>query len=144
MKEQDLFGYAGYLLSLALKKADNFEQAEDLVSETLMSALVSLRGGRKIENPKSYLSAILNHKFNDFLRSKYSRPTVSYGVVPKYDFASKEISAVDNLIQKEEEENVRRIISQLSEKYREVLVRHFIHGQNVGDIAEAWESMSTL
>lgn len=137
MKEQDLFGYAGYLLSLALKKADNFEQAEDLVSETLMSTLVSLRGGRKIENPKSYLSAILNHKFNDFLRSKYSRPTVSYGVVPKYDFAIKEISAVDNLIQKEEEENVRRIISQLSEKYREVLVRHFIHGQNVGDIAEA-------
>lgn len=31
-KEQDLFNNAEYLLSLALKKTNNYEQAEDLVS----------------------------------------------------------------------------------------------------------------
>ena len=35
-----------------------------------------------LENPKTYLSGILNHKFNDFLRSKYSKPVISYGVIP--------------------------------------------------------------
>ena len=86
MKE-DLFDYAQYLLKLAVKKTDNFEQAEDLVSETLLSAIVAIEGqnhgkqedrgqnnhpGRseKIENLQAYLTGILNHKFNDFLRSK--------------------------------------------------------------------------
>ena len=136
MKEQDLFNNAEYLLSLALKKTNNFEQAEDLVSETLISALVSLRDGKSIDNLKAYLSVILNHKFNDFLRSKYSRPTIYYGVIPEYDFASNEKSVENQLIQKEEAEKVRQIISQLSKNYREVLVRHFIHGQNVGFIAD--------
>ena len=129
MKEQDLFNNAEYLLSLALKKTNNFEQAEDLVSETLISALVSLRDGKSIDNLKAYLSVILNHKFNDFLRSKYSRPTIYYGVIPEYDFASNEKSVENQMIQKEEDEKVRQIISQLSKNYREVLVRHFIHGQ---------------
>lgn len=136
MKEQDLFNNAEYLLSLALKKTNNYEQAEDLVSETLISALASLKDGKSIDNLKAYLSAILNHKFNDFLRSKYSKPTIYYGVIPEYDFASNEKSAEDQLIQKEEAEKVRQIISQLSKNYREVLVRHFIHGQNVGFIAD--------
>ena len=35
-----------------------------------------------LENPKPYISGILNHKFNDFLRSKYSKPVISYGVIP--------------------------------------------------------------
>ena len=60
MKEQDLFNNAEYLLSLALKKTNNYEQAEDLVSETLISALVSLRDGKSIDNLKAYLSVILN------------------------------------------------------------------------------------
>ena len=113
----------------SFKKTNNFEQAEDLVSETLISALVSLRDGKSIDNLKAYLSVILNHKFNDFLRSKYSRPTIYYGVIPEYDFASNEKSVENQLIQKEEAEKVRQIISQPSKNYREVLVRHFIHGQ---------------
>ena len=71
MKKQDLFNNAEYMLSLALKKTNNYEQAEDLVSETLISALASLKDGKSIDNVKAYLSAILNHKFTDFLRSKY-------------------------------------------------------------------------
>jgi len=139
MNERYLFEHAEYLLKLALKKTESFEQAEDIVSETLISAIVSLKNKNQIENPKAYLSGILNHKFNDFLRSKYSKPTISYGVIPEFDFVSKEDSTLDKLIQKEEAENVRRIISQLSKNYREVLVRHYIHGQNVQSIADELE-----
>ena len=85
--ENHLFDYGEYLLKLALSKTNNFEQAEDLVSETLISAIVALKNGTKIENPKTYLSGILNHKFNDFLRSKYSKPVISYGVIPDFEIA---------------------------------------------------------
>lgn len=137
MKE-DLFDYAQYLLKLAVKKTDNFEQAEDLVSETLLSAIVARQGGRseKIENLQAYLTGILNHKFNDFLRSKYSKPVISYGVIPRFDLESSEEPALDKLIKDEEREKVRSFIAQLSKNYREVLVRHFIHGQGLQAIAE--------
>ena len=133
MKE-DLFDYAPYLLKLAVKKTDNFEQAEDLVSETLLSAIVAKP--EKIENLQAYLTGILNHKFNDSLRSKYSKPVISYGVIPRFDFESSEEPTLDKLIKNEERENVRSFIAQLSKNYREVLVRHFIHGQNLQSIAE--------
>ena len=137
--EMHLFNHGEYLLKLALSKTNNFEQAEDLVSETLISAIVALKNGTKIENPKAYLSGILNHKFNDFLRSKYSKPVISYGVIPDFEIAGKEEgqeTALEKIIRKEDEENVRRIIAQLSKNYREVLVRHFIHGQDIQSIAD--------
>ena len=68
METQHLFDHSEYLLKLALSKTNNFEQAEDIVSETLISAIVALKNGTKIENPKTYLAGILNHKFYDFLR----------------------------------------------------------------------------
>ena len=132
--KKDLFDYAQYLLKLAVKKTDNFEQAEDLVSETLLSAIVA--GSEKIENLQAYLTGILNHKFNDFLRSKYSKPVISYGVIPRFDFESSEEPALDKLIKNEEREKVRSFIAQLSKNYREVLVRHYIHGQGLQAIAE--------
>lgn len=137
--ENHLFDYGEYLLNLALGKTNNFEQAEDLVSETLISAIVALENGTKIDNPKTYLSGILNHKFNDFLRSKYSKPVISYGVIPDFEIAGKEEgqeTALEKIIRKEDEENVRHIIAQLSKNYREVLVRHFIHGQDLQSIAD--------
>ena len=104
--ENHLFDYGEYLLKLALCKTNNFEQAEDLVSETLISVIVALKNGTKIENPKTYLSGILNHKFNDFLRSKYSKPVISYGVIPDFEIAGKEEgqeTALEKIIRKEEE-----------------------------------------
>ena len=53
MKEKHLLEYSEYLFSLALKKTNNFEQAEDLVSETLISILISIRENKtKIKNEK--------------------------------------------------------------------------------------------
>ena len=134
MKE-DLFDCAQYLLKLAVKKTDNFEQAEDLVSETLLSAIVAIEGqnhgqqeqhvqnnhpgqSEKIENLQTYLTGILNHKFNDFIRSKYSKPVIFYGVIPRFDFESSEEPALDKLIKNEEREKVRNFIAQLSKNYR--------------------------
>ena len=58
MKEKHLLEYSEYLFSLALKKTNNFEQAEDLVSETLISALISLKENKnKIKNPKLIFQA---------------------------------------------------------------------------------------
>ena len=63
-----------FLFSAALKKCGNFEDAEDLTSETLLAAL---KYPREIKDIKKWLSGVLNHKYYDMLRRKYKLPTVS-------------------------------------------------------------------
>jgi len=134
MTKDELFEHSEYLFNLAVSKTSNLEDAEDLVSETLIAGLVALEKGEKIQNPKAFLSGILNHKFTDGLRSKYSKPVIYYGILP--DFAkANEDSALEQLIKKQDGEKIRQSLSLLTQNYREVLVKHFIHGKSVRQIA---------
>lgn len=135
MTETELLEHADYLLKLALSKNPNMDDAEDLVSETLISALKTIRSGKKIENPKAFLSGILFHKFTDGLRKKYSKPVLYEGLSPDL-FQAYEPSVLDKMIMREEAENIRKSIASQTRIYREVLVRHYIHGQSVGKISE--------
>lgn len=147
MDEQQLIEHSQYLLKVALKKTGNCELAEDIVSETVISALAAVKssqntgkqGGKMIENPRAWLLGIMNHKLNDFLRSKYAKPVISYGVIPQVDFKSHEESALEKLIKKEDGEHVRMVISQLAKNYREVLVRHYLYGQKLDEVAQKLE-----
>lgn len=134
MTKNELVDYSEYLLAVALNKIHNLEEAEDLVSETLIKALCVLEKGEKIENPKAYLTTLLNRNFIDMLRKKHSRPTVYYGILP--DFESEKDSALEQIIKSQDAENLRQVIGTLTKNYREVLIRHFVHGQSVSQIAK--------
>ncbi len=71
MNKNNLSEYADYLLKTALYKAGNIVDAEDIVQETFLAALLFLEKGGVAENPKSWLSSVLNRKYYDFLRRKY-------------------------------------------------------------------------
>lgn len=135
MTETELLEHADYLLRLALSKNPNMDDAEDLVSETIISALKSIRSGKKIENPKAFLSGILFHKFTDGLRKKYSKPVLYEGFSSDF-FMDNEPSVLDKMIMREDAENIRKSIASQTRNYREVLVRYYIHGQSVGKISE--------
>lgn len=60
-----------YLFSIALKKTGNLTEAEDLTQEVLLAALSYLKSGGVIANMPAWLSATLNHKWNDMLRKKF-------------------------------------------------------------------------
>ena len=55
MNKNELTEYADYLLKTAMFKVNNIEDAEDLVQETLMAALVAIHQNKPIENPKTGL-----------------------------------------------------------------------------------------
>lgn len=133
MTDFEILQNAEYLLELALCKANNFDDAQDLVQETMLAGIRAVQEGSDVQNTKAFLTGILNHKFTDKLRQKYSKPVLFYGFLP--DFQSEEKSAEDVIVDKEEEENIRRSLSELSKIYREVLVKHFIHGKSVKQIA---------
>jgi len=55
MSKNDLLEYADYLLKTAIFKVQNIKDAEDLVQDTLMEALLAIEKGKVIDNPKNWL-----------------------------------------------------------------------------------------
>jgi len=127
--ENKITNYIEYLFAIALQKCGNIQDAEDLAQEVMLAALTYERRGGMIENPKSWLSSTLNHKFNDRLRRKYNLPTISID----------EIS--DDISQDEQEktisdETVRREIAYLAKLQRDVIVKHYLQSKKVQKIAD--------
>lgn len=133
LTKENLTEYADYLLKTALYKAGNIHDAEDLAQDTLLAALVYLDSGKTVENPKGWLSSVLDHRFYDSIRRKYRKPTVSMDVVAEL---AEEMRLYENAEKTEEAENIRRCIAMLGRNYRDVIVRHYLNGESVRDIAK--------
>ncbi len=127
--------YLEYLYYLAEKRYNDCPDIDTLVQDTLTALIVKINLGKSIEYPKGFLSAVLKSKYNAWLREKYRAEYVEYS-----DGA---ISETYNEIEEKEEawrrteeyEAVRREIGRLICIYREVIVRHYVHGQQVEQIA---------
>lgn len=139
MNKEDLIGYAQDLLRLAMYKLDGTD-AEDLVQETMLAALLAIEQGREIKNPKAWLQGILRRKYYDFLRQKYRLPTVSIDMLGDGSYRQdilQEDEQLRRLERSEEAETLRRELALQARIYREVLVRYYMHGESVGHIAQA-------
>lgn len=122
-----------YVLSAAIKKCGNLHDAEDLTQETILSALIYLEKGGIIDNPRTFLSVLLNRKYYDMLRRKYRIPTVSIG--DDFDIAD-DSDFTEDFGRCEEAEQIRREVAYLTESYRSVIVKYYFHNQNLHEISE--------
>ena len=128
--------YMEYLYRLAEKQYNDCPDIDTLVQDTLTVLVVKVSKGENIEYRKGFLSAVLRNKYNAWLREKYKGEYVEY--------ADGAISETYNEIEEKEEtarrteeyEAVRREIGRLLCIYREVTVRHYIHGQTVKQISK--------
>lgn len=128
--------YLNYLYGLAEKHYNDCPDIDSLVQDTLVVLIVKVSNGETIEYPKGFLSAVLKNKYNTWLREKYKAELVEYfdGAISEShnEFAEQEEAEQKN----EEYESVRREIGRLIRIYREVTVRHYVHGQAVERIAK--------
>ena len=127
--------YLEYLYHLAGKRYNDCPDIDTLVQDTLTALIVKISLGKSIEYPKGFLSAVLKNKYNAWLREKYKTEYVEYSddaIGGTYN----EIEEKEEAERKTEEyEAVRREIGRLICIYREVIVRHYVHGQPVEQIA---------
>lgn len=129
MKFTEIQNYTEYLINIALKKCGNLQDAEDLTQETMLCAL---QYPKEIHDMKSWISKVLNNKYYDMLRKKYQLPTVSIDLVSE-EIEQFDIQEPDN---RPDEVAVRREVAFLADKYRTVIVRHYLNGEKVQDIAD--------
>ncbi len=128
--------YLSYLYRLAEKYYNDCPDIDSLVQDTLTVLLVKRNQGENIEHPKGFLSTVLKKQYNMWLRQKYKAEIVEYSDVLA-DIADNTFDEnAENIRLGEEYESVRREIGRLIHIYREVTVRHYVHGQTVEEIAK--------
>lgn len=134
--EQQCGEYLEYLYGLANKHYNDCADIDSLVQDTLTVLIVKVSKGESVEHTKGFLSAVLKNKYNAWLREKYKARLVEFSdgnITEAYDcFAEKEEIGQ----QSDEYESVRREIGRLIRIYREVTVRHYVHGQSVEQISK--------
>ena len=128
----DFTPYVDRLYAAAIRKAGDSYVAEDLVQETFLAALRSLAKGIQPEHMESWLYRILSNKYCDWLRDKYDKPHISFEEYP--------LVIADEPLDDDSEEKleaIRRELGYLAKIHREVMVRFYMHGESVEDIARA-------
>lgn len=127
--ENEIYNYTEYLFAFALSKCKNLHDAEDLTQDTLLAAYQYIHKGKEIRNMKYWLTSTLLHKWNDMLRKKYKLPTVSIDMISPG--VEEDISPdIPNA------EDVRREVAYLAKLQREVIIKHYLQGEKVQNIAE--------
>ena len=133
MKLVNLTEYVDVLMRQALYKCDNLHDAQDLVQDTLLAAIVAIKGEKEIKNVNAWLTSVLNHKYYDNLRRKYQQNVIHYEMIDVIPVHINETLMMEDI---EEAEEIRKQVGMLSGIYREVMVRHYMKGQKIRDIAE--------
>ena len=127
--------YLEYLYRLAERYYSDCADVDSLVQDTLTALIVRLSQGEVVEHTKGFLSAVIKNKYNAWLREKYKAELVEYsdGAITEtyHELEEREEAERKN----EEYEAVRREIGRLVRIYREVTVRHYVHGQTVDQIS---------
>ena len=129
--------YLSYLYRLIERHYSDCPDIDSLVQDTLTVLLIKRNQGESIEHPKGFLSAVLKNKYNSYLRQKYKAEIIEYTDGMPDGACNDFEDAQDNARLGEEYESVRREIGRLIQIYREVTVRHYVHGQTVEEIAKA-------
>ena len=129
--ENEITKYVEYLFALALKKCGDVNDAEDMTQETLLAACQFINRGGTISHMKYWLTSVLSNKWNEALRKKYRLPLVSVDVIPDIeDYCD------DDEVDRPTAEQIRREVAYLTKLQREVIVKHYLEGKKVQDIAD--------
>ncbi len=133
MNKSEIQNYIDFLMSLAIKKCDDIEQAKDLVQETILALLVYLNKNGKIKDIKGWLITVLNRKYYDSLRKKYNMALITIG--EDFDIID-EKDTEQEIIKAQEKEEIRRETAYLAEIYRSIIYRYYFKGQSILEISE--------
>lgn len=134
MDEHSLSEYVDRLYAAAVKKTGDSHAAEDIVQETFLAALGQMARGKRPDNLQAWLLRILSNKYCDWLREKYRKPQVSF---EEYPCDIPEETWDDDT--EEKLEAVHRELGYLARIHREVMVRFYLRGETLEQIARELE-----
>lgn len=126
--------YQARLLNFILQKVETREDAEEILQETMLSALDSLPLFQGRSSIYTFLAAIAKHEIADFYRKKKIKTFVLSRVPGLENIVSQALSPEMALEEKEIKEKVIRTLRSLSEGYRQILRLKYVDGLSYEEI----------
>ena len=129
------------LYNLVLKKTGCPEDAEDLVQDVYLMALVNINNGIVIDNLKSYLMQVMVNLIGKSIGKikNLEKTYADYQVEQEIEFQIQQNLEIDSLIKSCNESVVKKIVNNLPDKYREVIDKFYYKQKKVKKIAEELE-----
>ena len=118
--------------------------ADDLMQETFIKAVRHIDEGRYADSGKflSWVLRIAHNQVIDFFRQKKSSRSVTeseagYGILGTLRFAENNVE--DRIVASQIEDDVRRLVDELPEEQREVVMLRYFSGLSFQEIADQTE-----
>lgn len=128
------------LLNYIFQQCNNRQLAEDIFQETFVKAIVTIQNGNYTENGKfaNWLFRIARNLVIDHFRHESSEGTVStddtFDILNRREFS--DITIEEEMVDLQTRADVRRLIKELPEPQREVLIMRYYKNLSFKDIAE--------
>lgn len=127
------------LTDYAYTRTRNAAEADEVVSDTVLSWMQDLRAGKVIGNLPGYLRTVFDRRLYDRQRRRYRREAEFPDDGTILNHIPDESDPEEWGRSVKEAEAVRKAIGRLEAIYREVVFRHYMRGQKVEEIARALE-----
>lgn len=122
--------------SFILRYAKSLDEADEILQETLLSALDSLPLYSGKATLYTWFCAIAKHEVSDFYRKKRIK-SVLFSHFPKVKTIASEALGPEEILEKKElSEKVKRTLSSLGEGYKTVLRLKYQEGKSVAQIGQ--------
>lgn len=115
-----------------IKRVSDSESAKDLAQDILCEAIKAEREGREFVSFYSWYWKMARNKYADLIRHRQSR---CLPIETAFGIAADLPLPVEDLVAREDMAALRFALSRLSHAYREIIVRFYLHGEPVKDIA---------
>lgn len=124
------------VFNFILRRLDKIEDAQDILQETFISVFEALPFYSGKASLFTWICAIANHEVTDFYRRKKIKMVV-FSVFPGLrNLVSQALGPEAIFEEKEMKRKIYRVLTYLSEGYREVLRLKYIEGFSVKEIAQ--------
>ena len=124
------------VFGFSLTRLQDVNEAEELTSDILYQLV---RSADKLEDPDrfyAYMWSTAEHVYADYIRKKTRQRKRVAALDDAEDRADDDASALDGMIKRESIAALRRELSLLSHRYREVVVMHYMDGRTCAEIAK--------
>ncbi|MBQ3204135.1 MAG: sigma-70 family RNA polymerase sigma factor [Alistipes sp.] len=118
--------------------------ADDLMQETFIKAVRHIDEGRYADSGKflSWVLRIAHNQVIDFFRQKKSSKSISeseagYGILGTLRFAENNVE--DRIVASQIESDIRRLVDELPDEQREVVMLRYFSGMSFQEIADQTE-----
>lgn len=132
MEKEILERLKGYIFS----RVENLSDAEEIFQETLISVTQSLPTFQGNSSFFTWVCGIANHEIADFYRKKKIKTFLFSNFPFLENIVSEALGPEEKLLQKELRNDVKKVLSRLSEGYSLVLRLKYYNGLSMQEIAQ--------